>query len=67
MLDIIRRRKITTRKEHKCSRCNETIERAAVAIEIVGKEDNLSKRLHLHTACHQLNIKENKYNAFRFK
>lgn len=54
MLDISKRKIVTTRKDHECYGCTEVINTGANAIYITAKQDEQHMRLHLHLECNKI-------------
>lgn len=57
MLEITKRKMVTTRKEHECFGCAEVINKGEDAVSVMAKEDDRHARFHLHLACNQLIVK----------
>ncbi|MEK5069788.1 hypothetical protein [Sporosarcina sp. FSL K6-1508] len=53
MLDITKRKMVTTRKEHECFGCLKTVDKGEVAVCITAKQDEQHMRFHLHLECNK--------------
>ena len=54
MLDITKRRIVTTRKEHECFGCLKVLDKGESAVCITAKEDEKHRRFHLHLECNKI-------------
>lgn len=61
MLEVLKKRMVKTRKEHKCYGCCDEINTGEKAIHVRGKEDDKHVNFHLHIECH---VKARKQNMF---
>lgn len=52
MLEVLKKRMVKTRKEHKCYGCCDEIATGEQAIYVRGKEDDKHVNFHLHVDCH---------------
>ena len=51
MLEIMKKRMVTTRKDHECFACTERIEKGKQAVYATAKQDEQPIRFHLHQDC----------------
>ncbi|MGE7111256.1 hypothetical protein [Lysinibacillus sp. NPDC047702] len=63
MIDIRNKRLVTTRKEHKCFGCTETIEKGQKAVACKGEQDGKPMNLHLHEECNKVIAKDKCYSG----
>ncbi|MGN4127997.1 hypothetical protein ACMGD3_23785 [Lysinibacillus sphaericus] len=63
MLDITNKRIVTTRKEHLCFGCMESIDKGKSAIYVTAKEDEKNKRFQLHEDCNKKIVKDKRFSG----
>ncbi|WP_042472842.1 hypothetical protein [Bacillus ndiopicus] len=51
MLEITKKRPVTTRKLHECFACTQTIDKGIKAIYATAKQDEQHTHFHLHQKC----------------
>ncbi|KGR88416.1 hypothetical protein [Lysinibacillus odysseyi] len=61
MLELTKKRKVTTRRNHECFGCGAAIEKGTQAIYVTGKEDGAHVNFHLHVDCHLKACKQKLY------
>lgn len=66
MIDIRTKRLVTTRKEHKCFGCIETIEKGQKAVACKGEQDGKPMSLHLHEECNKIIAKDKWFSGSGF-
>lgn len=63
MLDITSKKIVTTRKEHPCFGCTDTIDKGESAICVTAKEDEQRTRFHLHEDCNKKIVKDIRFSG----